>query len=258
MRVRLIRHAESAANAGMATISPHSIPLTELGKQQARILADSIRWPPDLVISSPFERALHTAQPTALRFPDAPVETWAVEEFTYLNPGRFEATTQAERKPIAEAYWHTSDKTAVDGLGAESFAQLLGRAQNMLDRLASLNTAQVFVFSHGQFIRAVAWFIRHGEAAGTPELMREFRRLDTQEPLANCSGYDLALRDGRWFIDYQVSPDGNVRFIDQFCTDQAFGSLPIAPVTGEIRNAMKHFKKLHLESMRAPVRGRLS
>ncbi|VVQ25858.1 histidine phosphatase family protein [Pseudomonas fluorescens] len=244
MRVRLIRHAESEANAGLATTSPHGIPLTEFGNLQAWTLADSITSSPDLVVSSPFERAFHTAQPTALRFPTAPVEIWAVEEFTYLSPGRFPGTTQSERKPIAEAYWLTADKKGLDGPGAESFAQLLDRAQSMLDRLACLDVEQAFVFSHGQFIRAVAWLIRHGEAAGDPERMREFRRLDTQEPLANCAGYDMALRDGRWFIDYQVSPDGKVRFIDQFCTDQSVGLLPLTPFTREIRNGMKHLKKL--------------
>jgi broad specificity phosphatase PhoE len=33
--VRLIRHAESVANAGLATTAPNSIPLTEKGLIQA-------------------------------------------------------------------------------------------------------------------------------------------------------------------------------------------------------------------------------
>jgi len=40
--VRLIRHAESSANAGLATAAPDSIPLTENGLHQARELAESI------------------------------------------------------------------------------------------------------------------------------------------------------------------------------------------------------------------------
>lgn len=43
--VRLIRHAQSAANAGLATTAPDSIPLTELGHTQAQILADQIVSP---------------------------------------------------------------------------------------------------------------------------------------------------------------------------------------------------------------------
>ena len=86
--VRLIRHAESAANAGLATTAPDSIPLTEKGQLQARAIADSITSAPDLIISSPFERAIATALPTTERFPHVPFETWPVEEFTYLSPNR--------------------------------------------------------------------------------------------------------------------------------------------------------------------------
>jgi broad specificity phosphatase PhoE len=44
--VRLIRHAESAANAGLATTAPDSIPLTEKGQLQARAFADSFMSAP--------------------------------------------------------------------------------------------------------------------------------------------------------------------------------------------------------------------
>ncbi|MEE4072647.1 histidine phosphatase family protein [Pseudomonas viridiflava] len=75
--------------------------LTDLGNLQADKLAASLSEAPVLIISSPFERALHTARPTALRFPEVPMEIWQVEEFTYLSPGRFTGTTQADRKPAA-------------------------------------------------------------------------------------------------------------------------------------------------------------
>ncbi|WP_224790224.1 phosphoglycerate mutase family protein [Pseudomonas fluorescens] len=100
--VRLIRHAESAANVGLATTTPDSIPLTEKGRLQARVLADSITSAPDLIIASPFERAIATALPTAARFPHVPFEFWPVKEFTYLTPNRFAGTTQADRKPLEE------------------------------------------------------------------------------------------------------------------------------------------------------------
>ncbi|MBD8591991.1 MULTISPECIES: histidine phosphatase family protein [unclassified Pseudomonas] len=224
--VRLVRHAQSAANAGLATTSPDSIPLTELGHSQAHTLAGSIKSEPDLIIASPFERAIHTALPTAKRFPDTPFEIWAVEEFTYLSPGRLAGTTQADRKPLADGYWQTGDMELIDGPGAGSFIELLQRAKVMLDRLAAAEANQILAFSHGQFIRAVAWFIKHGETGGKPELMRRFRKLDVEQPLANCAGYELMLRAGRWTFEYQLSEDGNVKFIDEFCTDQSVGPIP--------------------------------
>lgn len=237
--VRLIRHAESAANAGLRTTSPDSIPLTDHGILQAQALAATITSVPDLIVSSPFERAQATALPTADFFPNTPFKIWPVHEFTYLSPDRLVGTTQSDRKPKADAYWQLGDMKFIDGPGAECFSELLIRAKAMLDRLATTEAQRALVFSHGQFIRAVTWYIRHGEAAGTPENMRLFRELDTKEPLRNCASYELELRDGRWEVAHQVGQDGNVKFIDQFCTDQGMALIPPAALTREQRSLLK-------------------
>lgn len=143
---------------------------------------------PELFVSSPLKRAMATALPTVNRFGHMPMEIWAVEEFTYLCLGRFAGPTQTDRKPMADAYWQLGDMKSIDGPGAECFFDLLLRAKIMLDRLATSEADTVLVFSHGQFIRAVAWFIRHGQDAGTPENMRLFRTLDTKDPLRIAQG----------------------------------------------------------------------
>jgi len=217
-RVRLIRHAQSAANAGLATTAPDSIPLTDKGQLQARALADSITCTPDLIISSPFDRAVATALPTARRFPHAPIERWPVEEFTYLSPKRFAGTTQAERKPHAERYWENGNTEIVDGPGAESWNDLLGRADAMLAKLAGHDAQNILAFSHGQFIRATAWLIKHGSQARSHDLMREFRAVDVREPFTNCWSYQLVLNDGRWTVECQIDSSGPEKFIDEFCT----------------------------------------
>lgn len=217
-RVRLIRHAESAANAGLATTAPDSIPLTQNGHLQAQASADSIMFAPDLIISSPFDRAIATALPTTECFPLVPFEMWPVEEFTYLSPNRFAGTTQADRKPHAENYWENGDATMIDGPGAESFDHLLERADTMLAKLADHDAQNILVFSHGQFIRAAAWLIKHGSHARSYDRMREFRALDVREPLRNCWSYQLVLGDGRWTVECQIDSSGQERFIDEFCT----------------------------------------
>lgn len=216
--VRLIRHAESAANAGLATTAPDSIPLTEKGKLQARAFADSITSTPDLIISSPFERAIATALPTTERFPHAPFEMWPVEEFTYLSPTRFAGTTQADRKPHAQSYWENGYAEFIDGPGAESFDHLLERADAMLAKLADHDVQNILVFSHGQFIRAAAWLIKHESNAHSYDRMREFRALDVREPFRNCCSYQLVLGDGRWAVECQIDSSGQERFVDDFCT----------------------------------------
>lgn len=208
IRVRLIRHAHSSANAGMATTDPATIPLTAIGQRQAMELADSITSRPDLIVSSSFQRAIDTALPTSQRYPAVRFEVWDVEEFTYLAPNRFAGSTQAERKPYVESYWANGDASMVDGPGAESFDQLLGRARAMLARLADHDAQAILVFSHGQFIRAVAWVIEHGDKAGSPNRMRKFRATEAMAPLENCSSYQLVCIDGRWFVEGQLDACG--------------------------------------------------
>lgn len=87
-RVRLIRHGESAANVGLATQDHASIPLTPRGYEQALDVARSFSSAPELIVVSPFARAQITANATAIAFPSATVETWPVQEFTYLEPER--------------------------------------------------------------------------------------------------------------------------------------------------------------------------
>jgi broad specificity phosphatase PhoE len=217
-RIRLIRHAQSAANAGLPTTDPGAIPLTQTGQRQALLLAEAITSSPDLIITSPFLRAMDTALPTAARYPDVPFEVWAVEEFTYLSPNRFAGTTQADRKPHVESYWSNGDAALVDGPGAESFEHLLGRARAMLAALADLSAQDVLVFSHGQFIRAVAWVI-NGVSAGSPSRMREFRAADVSEPLGNCCSYQLVFGGGMWMVERQLDPSAQVALIDGFCTE---------------------------------------
>lgn len=240
--VRLVRHAQSAANAGLSTTAPDTIPLTDLGRLQAQALADSMVSVPDLIVASSFERARDTAIPTAKRYSSVPFEIWDVEEFTYLSPERFAGTTQADRKPMVDSYWGAGDQSLIDGSGAESFVELLERAKMMLDQLGHSDAKSVLIFSHGQFIRAVAWFIQHGEEAGSPDMMRRFRELDVGEPLVNCAGYEIVLKDGQWTVEFLLSHDGVVKFIDHFCTDQSTGPVPLAPMTREVRDFIARSK----------------
>ena len=102
--IQLIRHAESEGNAGLPTNDPASIPLTHHGYEQAAALAATFTTAPDLIIVSPFIRTQQTAAPLIARFPEVPVEKWAVQEFTYLNPNKYLGTTETQRGNFAQAY----------------------------------------------------------------------------------------------------------------------------------------------------------
>jgi broad specificity phosphatase PhoE len=138
MRVIFIRHGQSTGNVSIPRNDLSSIALTELGWQQARQIAADWREAPTLLITSPYLCTQQTAAPTQERFPDVPVEVWPVEEFTYLQPVRWNGTRSAERMPYLERYWHAADPAYLDGVGAESFSMLLRRVEATLNRLAAL------------------------------------------------------------------------------------------------------------------------
>ena len=186
-----IRHGESSANAGEATEDPLSIPLTERGRHQAEQVAREWRGAePALIIVSPATRAQETAAPTVARFPVVPVQTWPVQEFTYLAPGRCAGTTVDERREWVKAYWLRADPHHIDGVGAESFAEFIGRVAATRESLAQLSLpagSKVMLFGHGQFINAFRW-LRTGAAALD---MAAFRAFDAQNHVQN--GQVLAL-----------------------------------------------------------------
>lgn len=200
LTIRFIRHAESAANAGAATSDPASIPLTPRGHDQARAVSHSFSAAPDLIVCSPFLRVRQTAAPTCARFTAAPVETWAVQEFTYLAPARCPHMTAKQRRPWVAQYWDAADPLAVDGLGAESFAAFMWRVSATLDRLATLPLASVVLFGHGQFMQAVRWSITSHTLAIDAEAMRAFHAFDLAHPIANCAHFTAVSDGGIWSL----------------------------------------------------------
>ena len=154
MRVIFIRHGESTGNAGVPCHDLGAIELTELGQEQAREVAASWIEAPALIVTSPYTRTQQTAAPTIARFPGVPVEVWPIEEFTYLQPARWNGTRSAERMPHLERYWSAADPDYCDGEGAESFRALLRRCDAALARFAAIPPASlVYVFGMGSSSR---------------------------------------------------------------------------------------------------------
>lgn len=177
MRAVFIRHGESTANTGLASVDMASIALTQRGEGQARRIARE--WPeaPSLIVTSPFQRTKQTAAPTIARFPGVPVETWPIEEFTYLQPARWNGTRSAERMPHLERYWSEADPDYCDGEGAESFATLLRRCEAALVRLAAMPAETlVYMFGHGQFIQAARLIVADAHLDDRGKMLRFWRK----------------------------------------------------------------------------------
>jgi broad specificity phosphatase PhoE len=191
MKVTFIRHGQSTGNAGIPGNDLALLELTETGWQQARAVAASWTEAPNLIVTSPYLRTQQTARPTIERFPNVPVTVWPIQEFTYLEPSRWNGSLGIERKPSIAAYWRAADPEFSDGPGAESFATLLRRAEDALQRLAELpEDHRVFVFSHGQFIQALRAIVLD-PAATDRQHMERFWRADGMPAIGNAELVEL-------------------------------------------------------------------
>lgn len=204
MRVIFVRHGQSTGNIGIPSFDLSQMPLTELGRVQADQIAASWQATPTLIASSPYLRAMQTAQRTEHRYPAVPVEVLPMEEFTYLEPSRWNGTASKQRLPFIEAYWDRGDPSYCDGPGAENFDRLLGRVDRALARLASLPPdALVYAFSHGQFMQAMRVLLLYPQ--WTPkEKMAHFWAFNTQHPVLNADKVEVRYVDGTWSTE--ISP----------------------------------------------------
>lgn len=184
-RVWLIRHGESEANAGMPTGEPATIKLTAKGHKQAQEIADAFVTAPSLIVTSPFLRTKETAQPTIERFRSAPSFEWQIQEFNYLADSRRKNTTLEQRQPMAEEYWSRGDVNYVDGDGAESFVEMMGRIHDLWTKIRCLENEFVAIFTHGLFIRIFIWFLLVKPQEITSETMSNIRVFLTSFPIPN-------------------------------------------------------------------------
>ncbi|RZL62866.1 MAG: histidine phosphatase family protein [Variovorax sp.] len=198
MKVIFVRHGESTGNAGVPSFDLSKLELTATGHAQAEQVAAHWDGPPSLVAMSPYLRTHLTAQPTIARFPRVPVEILPMEEFTYLEPSRWNGTSRQERLPHIEAYWTTADPSYQDGPGAESFHTLLTRMDRTLKRFEELPPdALVYAFSHGQFMQAVRVSLLFPKWAAEQK-MAHFWPFNVRFPILNVDRLEATFDGKHW------------------------------------------------------------
>ena len=194
-RITFLRHAESAANAGLKTASNAEGPLSDKGYAQAAAFAERMAKPPDLLLVSPFRRTLETAAPIRERFPGLPCEIRdGLHEFVYLSPARFNGTDASQRAPAIADYWAAMDPRRCDGPDAESFAEFMGRVRGELDYLGALRDAEILVVSHGQFIH-LARELNEVPDIAPHDMMPRFHREWKAAQIGNAETFELTLRE---------------------------------------------------------------
>ena len=193
----LIRHGQSESNAGLPTFDTTRIALTLTGIAQAEHVVAAFTRPPSLIVTSPYLRAIQSAQPTIVHFPQARLEEWPVHEYTYLSLASRHNTTLHERKPQIDAYWERCEPQYVDGAGAESFAALVARAKQIMERIKRLDDDFVAIFSHGLFIRTLLWVQLAGSVEIDAAMMRRYRSFISGFSAPNASILKLYINGER-------------------------------------------------------------
>ena len=196
----LVRHGESASNAGGLTLPHALIPLTSLGRQQATDLASVLPLTPSRLLASPFVRAVDTSEPYADRT-GKPVELEPLlQEFDMIDPALIAGVNQAQRRPVTDAFWLEADPDKRMGDQAETFRDFAGRVTSFLaDRLPTLPDSTV-CFGHGIWIGMAAWQLL-GFTVVNAQTMRQFRRFQIGLPLPNGVVYRLVeLAPGAWAL----------------------------------------------------------
>jgi broad specificity phosphatase PhoE len=185
--ILLARHGESDWNRDQRWQGHADRPLTDLGREQARDLAERLaQIDLDAVYSSDLRRAQETAEivahPRGLDVTTAP----ALRE---VDVGSWSGLTRAEaeqRFPDAFLRWLAGEEGWDDG---ETYDQLSDRVLGAVREIAAAHPGErVLVLAHGGSIRAI-----HAAALGVD--IHTYRRLRPVEPNATLSA--VCIEDGR-------------------------------------------------------------
>jgi broad specificity phosphatase PhoE len=150
----LVRHGQTAANAAGLLLGRNDVPLSDVGRAQAAMIARAID--PIRVISSPLARARETAAVFGI-----PVET--DERWIELDYGELDGRAITDVPIDLWVQWQ-QDVSFVPG-GGESLAALGKRVRPACEELvADASARDVVVVSHVSPIKAaVAWALGVGD-----------------------------------------------------------------------------------------------
>ncbi|GAA1284015.1 MULTISPECIES: histidine phosphatase family protein [Brachybacterium] len=151
-RLVLVRHGQTEFNREGRLQGQVDIPLNETGARQAAVLAAAIAEnPPDLIVSSPLERARDTARIVGQA---CELDVTTDEAFLERSFGQWEGLRGEEIRrhwPEEHADWRAHRPVA--GLDLEDRPEVAARVAEACRRLAAENTGRtVMVVAHGAAI----------------------------------------------------------------------------------------------------------
>jgi broad specificity phosphatase PhoE len=160
----LVRHARASGNrAHIFNGSRRDVPLTALGRRQAKELAQKWKGKPDVILSSPMKRAKSTAAYLARKFNMPIIIVPQAHEHDLGKWTGLSAVEMSKRYP--NYFFRKKDGRITHYLkkvpGGESWRGILKRARNFLLMVRKKYAGKkVVLISHGVFILACISIIK--------------------------------------------------------------------------------------------------
>lgn len=154
-RVILARHGQTEWNKEFRFQGRTNVQLTEEGKRQAHALSERLSsWPPDVIYTSPLDRALYTAQAIADRHNMKPVILDELEEINFASwEGESIAGLEREQHEIF-SHWR-EDPFFNPPEGAETWDTLSERLTRAVNKMLAGEHKRIIAVSHGGIMRAL-------------------------------------------------------------------------------------------------------
>jgi broad specificity phosphatase PhoE len=186
-----LRHGATTWNVEGRICGSTDVPLSELGRRQAELLARRLQpVPVEALYTSPLRRALDTALLIGGLVARSPLVDARLAE---LNYGEWEGTTFAEIERAAPGLYHAWEENPADLAppGGETGVHLVERAAPFLAEVARRHACgNVVVVCHKTVCRLLACHIM-----GAP--LAEYRR---RIPMDNAALNIFEAQDGRWRV----------------------------------------------------------
>jgi probable phosphoglycerate mutase len=152
MIIHCIRHGQSVYNAEGRIQGQSDVPLSDLGLQQSRAVADALAGEPiDALYSSPLRRAMQTAEEVSAAIA-LPIQTDA--RLKEIHAGIFQDQRRCDIDqlyPEETAQWISQDPDYVIP-GGESRRQLMDRGMAAYQDIARRDHLRVVVVAHGRLM----------------------------------------------------------------------------------------------------------
>jgi len=193
MKLYIVRHGQTDWNYMQRFQGQVNIPLNELGREQTLILKEAIKdLSYDIIYTSPLNRCTEMAHMINEDKTEILIEPLIIEMAFGIYEGESFADPSAFTKDHPFYNYYFDRPNYVPPAGGESFADILTRVENFLEKISKEHQGQtILAFSHGAFIRSMISLIEQN-----PEDAK--RRIPSPN---NCSVTVISHDSGKFVVE---------------------------------------------------------